>query len=146
MSQLAEELLGEDESAVGLDMTPFVDIIFNLLLFFLLSTSYVQHTALDLSLPRAGRSAGVTGQFIQVDLKVDDSLFLNSKPVATLEELAAGVAAEKEKGQTIFLLRADEGALHGKVVEILDLAKSQGLDDIRVATRPKVPADRGRRR
>lgn len=146
MSRLAEEILGGEAAGVGLDMTPFVDIIFNLLLFFLLSTSYVQHTALDLSLPRAGRSAGVTGQFIQVDLKLDDSLFLNSKPVATLDELAAGIAAEKEKGQTIFLLRADEGAIHGKVVEILDLAKSQGLEDIRVATHQRPPRNAARRR
>lgn len=140
-SHRVDALLGEGEGGVGLDMTPFVDIIFNLLLFFLLSTSYVQHTAMELSLPGSSQSRGVEGVAIEVTLMSDQRIFLYDKPIA-LADLPAALAAEKEKGRTVFLLKGDKSAYHGHAIEILDIAKSVGLEDIRVATIQRPPPDR----
>jgi biopolymer transport protein ExbD len=121
----------------GSDMTPMIDIVFNLLLFFLLSSSYVQHTALEVRLPEATSAPSIEGEAVVVELTRDDRLFFQSKEV-TLEELRAGMReAYPEKGSTRpLLIRADAQAFHGRVVALLDIARDLGVSSLNVATIP----------
>lgn len=122
----------------GIDMTPMIDIIFNLLLFFLLSSSFVEHTSMEVKLPRASTSQSFEGEAVVVELTRDDRLFLQGTPV-TLEELKARM---KELYTTPddpkpLLVRADAQALHGRVVAILDIARAVGVKALNVATVPE---------
>lgn len=131
----AENLLDEAPAA-RLDMTAFVDIIFNLLLFFLLSSTYVQHTALEIDLPKARAAGAVEGRPVIVALTADDRIFLDETPVPSLEALSSGLASAKAEGREVLMVSADRRAQHGNVVEILDVAKRIGFTDLRVASRP----------
>ncbi|RMH55347.1 MAG: biopolymer transporter ExbD [Candidatus Hydrogenedentota bacterium] len=123
-----------------MDMTPIIDIVFNLLLFFLLSSSYVQHSALDVKLPKAATSEGVEGEVVIVELNRQDQIFLQGKPVEGLEDLEkrlgaiySNAGAEEKKP---LLIRADEFVYHGRVVSVLDIARKVGVQSLNVATVP----------
>lgn len=121
----------------GSDMTPMIDIIFNLLLFFILSSSYVQNTALEIRLPETTSAANFEGEAIVVELRQDESLLFQSKQV-TFDELRQEMrAVYPEPGSTRpLLIRADLNAKHGHVVAILDLAREFGVSSLNVATIP----------
>lgn len=124
-------------STSSIDMTPMIDIVFNLLLFFLLSTSYVQHSSLEVKIPYASTATAVENQVIVVDLTRDDRLFLQGEEM-TLEALRAELTKlyEKDKSRAL-LIRADEDAVHGHVVALLDLSREVGVTELNIATVPQ---------
>jgi biopolymer transport protein ExbD len=135
------EMVGQKSGPV-IDMTPMIDIVFNLLLFFLLSSSYVQHSSLEVKLPQSTQSRELEGEAVVVDLTRDDRIFFNGKLV-TLDELrAAMVTAYPEPGSDKpLLIRADAQAMHGRVIAILDIARAQKVKALNIATMPAGPAE-----
>lgn len=130
--------------APGIDMTPMIDIVFNLLLFFLLSSSFVEHTSMEVKLPRASTSQSFEGEAVVVELTRDDQLFLQGKAVS-LDELRNRMKelyANPEEPRPL-LVRADAQALHGRVVAVLDIARTVGVKALNVATLPEGGADAG---
>lgn len=114
-----------------------IDIVFNLLLFFLLSSSYVQHSAMEVNLPEASNTPALEGEAVVVDITRDDRFFLQGKEV-TLDELKAGISSQYTSPSTDkpLLIRADAKAFHGRVVALLDLARGLGVKSLNVATVP----------
>lgn len=129
------------KSASTIDMTPMIDIVFNLLLFFILSSSYVQHSSLEVKLPDSTTSAAVQGEAVVVDLTSEDKIFFNRKEV-DLEGLRAAMAEAYADTSTDrpLLVRADAQAMHGKVVAILDIARQQKVKALNIATIPTAPS------
>jgi biopolymer transport protein ExbD len=65
----------------AIPLTPLVDVVFNLLIFFMLSTSFVRTESLELLLPSKGETAAKTSQLAQVYISEDGQLYLGRKPV-----------------------------------------------------------------
>lgn len=123
----------------AMDMTPMIDIIFNLLLFFILSTSYIQHSAMEVSLPQATTATVLENQVVVVDLTRDDRIYLQGEEM-TLDHLKTEL--EKIYSADIsrpLLVRADQDAIHGHVVAILDLSRKIGIKTLNIATLPTMP-------
>lgn len=114
-------------------MTPFIDIVFNLLLFFILSTSYVQQTSFPLDLPGAA-SAGQAGTGIIVTLTRDERVFVGSDevPLSMLEENLRGRIVPGDTAPPL-LLQADRLVFHERVVTLLDIARRVGFSDLEIA-------------
>ncbi len=126
---------GSDRPTI--DMTPMIDIVFNLLLFFLLSSSFVQHTSLEVKLPQASTSVSFEGEAVVVELTRDDRIFVQGKEVS-LPDLPGRLKElypDPESGKPL-LIRADEHVFHGRVVTLLDIARSVGVSQLNVATIP----------
>lgn len=121
-----------------IDMTPMIDIVFNLLLFFILSSSFVEHTSMEVKLPRASTSQAFEGEAVVVELTRDDHLFLQGKEVSVddLRTTMHQLYQDPENGKPL-LVRADAQALHGRVVAILDIAREVGVKALNVATLPE---------
>ncbi|PLX94033.1 MAG: biopolymer transporter ExbD [Desulfuromonas sp.] len=125
------------------DLTSMVDVVFLLLIFFMISTTFVETPGLSIKLPTAGAGAVPKEQReVKIYLSQEGELFLHKEPI-TFEELATqldGFGKELAKEMT-FLLLADEQARHGKVVELMDAARSAGFGKLAIATenRPQRP-------
>ena len=114
------------------DMTPLIDCVFNLLLFFMLTSSYIIQPGIRINLPKALTSETVHDTSLVVTVTQDNLMMLNENAV-TLEDLA--VAFEKAaKDNVPLLIRADRSASLGKVVEIWDLCRDVGLTKVNIAT------------
>ncbi len=117
-------------------MTAMIDIIFLLLLFFVLSSSFIVQPGIKINLPRTIS----TEQPIRKDLILivarDRRIFLNNKQVS-LEALWGRLIEElKFQRQGTLVLRADRDVPHGFVVRIMDVAKQAGASRIAIATSP----------
>lgn len=114
------------------DMTPLIDCVFNLLLFFMLTSSYIIQPGIRINLPKALTSETVHEKSLVVTVTEDNVVILNESAV-TLADLA--VRLEKAaKENAPLLIRADRKSSVGKVVEIWDLCRDVGLTKVNIAT------------
>ena len=131
----------KDRGSVVLEVTPLVDIVFLLLIFFLLTATYVKNPNLDISLPKASLNQVANHKKdLSVAVKASGELRYDNRDVS-LEQLEGILRAEyAEKADSIVVIRADKDALHGRVVEVMDMAKQVGFAKLAVAIQGKSAA------
>lgn len=123
---------------VGLDLTPLIDVVFLLLLFFMLTTTFVESTRLKIDLPEAGEGAQAERKDVPWVIEIDaQGRYALNGEVVGVEQLAARLRAIPGRTEeTSVLVRADGKATHQAVVRALDAARSAGLVRIGLATIP----------
>jgi biopolymer transport protein ExbD/biopolymer transport protein TolR len=117
------------------DLTPMIDVVFLLLIFFMISTTFIEKPGLKIDLPEStAQQLEQQDQELQVYLTAEGDIFLDREPVS-LAELAERMAAlEALTAKMTFMLMADKDALHGKVIQLMDLAKTAGFEKLAIAT------------
>lgn len=119
-----------------LDLTPMIDVVFLLLIFFLL-TSIFSRPAIPLNLPAAASAKMQPEQELVVTVKRDGSVLLNGQRLE-LPDLAAALEGHfGGAAQRSISLRSDRGIPFGRVVEVMDVAKQAGAETITVAAERK---------
>ncbi|BDO10754.1 biopolymer transporter ExbD [Aeromonas caviae] len=119
---------------VQIDMTPMLDIVFIMLIFFIVTTSFVREAGLEVHRPQAKAQKSSS---IMLAIGAQGQIFLDRKQVdvervqATLARLLA------EQPEASLVIQADERVPHGKVVRVMDEAKAAGIANIAVAVAPK---------
>ncbi len=123
-------------------MASMTDVIFLLLIFFMVTSTFVFPTALEINLPQSSEQTAIkptTRVVVYKDLRI--SVSLNNDPApqeVTLEQLRAILTLEKQQSDTddnVIAIYADEEVPYGKLVEILDLGAKSGLKMV-LATKP----------
>ena len=118
------------------DLTPMIDVVFLLLIFFMISTTFVERPGLQIDLP-AGSAEQINPDTreIQVYLTRDGTIYLQQQQVKFEELLARlGSYSPHQAKEMTFLLMADKSALHGQVVQLMDAAKLAGFGQLAIAT------------
>lgn len=120
------------------DMTPMVDCVFLLLIFFMISTSFIETPGLTIKLPEATKQTVTREpQEIKIYLDKEGNLFHKDQPLSIEQFKALLQQHAGAAGQTTFLLLADREARHGRVVMLMDLAQSAGIGKLAIATEPR---------
>ncbi len=119
----------------AIDLTPMVDVAFQLIIFFMVSTTFITlQSGMPVDLPQATTSAVTSSDVPSVTINKDNQIFIGSTPV-TLENLETQLKATlQEKGFSVVILRADKGVLHGLSVEVMDILRKAGAQRIAIAT------------
>ena len=120
-----------------IEITPLIDVVFLLLIFFLLTTTFVAERTLDVDLPESGAAAdrAPVAEDLVVVVTRDGGLFVAGEAI-TLEALARRFAEAAEADpETRVVLKADRGAAHGQVVEVMQRARDAGLTRLSILTR-----------
>jgi len=123
-----------------LEMAPLIDVVFLLLIFFLLTTTFMVQEAVDLRLPRAETGEASDPSLLEVILTRNGRLTFNGEPV-TLDELEAAmtVPLQGDPEQAVILKVDSEVAVQG-MLEIMDRIRSAGGRNLALATeRGRVP-------
>ncbi len=125
---------------VRIDISPLVDVVFLLVIFFAVSTTFIEMSGLKLSLPKSSSVAETRAEEITVLLTQEGKIFYDGVEV-NQEELAQKLRKDLEIAEKKFVIvKADEQAKHGVVVMIMDTAKNAGAEGITIATKAKTKA------
>jgi len=123
---------------VFVNVTSFIDVLFVLLLFFMVSTTFVNQPAMSLDLPKAKNSQGTNQPGIIVYVDQNGVIHLNDEPVddALLDSALRSRLVDSEDKAVV--LKADSRVSHGTVVHVLDIIKGAGVVKLTIATQPKL--------
>ena len=129
--------------AVSMSITPLVDTMLTLLIFVLLLGAFAIQPGIRVRLPQAASKEEEPKQDLAVVLTREQGLYLNDEPVQ-LDELGPRLQERlRDRHDGVVIIRADKEVLHGRVVEVMDIAKSAGAVRLAIATEPKASESRG---
>lgn len=122
---------------VGADLTPMIDVVFQLILFFLVSTTFAVLPAISVNLPESETSLSteVTGMTLTVSDK--GRMFLNGDEVtfSSLDKKLASYDTEgKKKDEYPVALEADDKVTNGTIVKIFDVLRKNGFVAVNLRT------------
>ena len=128
------KLLDKAPKRIAINITSLIDVLFILIIFFTVSSTFLEQPGIKLKLPEAESGQTHTAQKIIVYVDADENIFLNDDPM-TLDNLAKSVevllSAQSDKS---VVLRADTKVSHGIVVNIMDLLRKKGIYKIIIST------------
>lgn len=129
---------GSSEATV--ELTPLIDVVFLLLIFFMVSTTFIRETQLKIDLPEAsGELLEIDDDMLEItidilgDYAVNDRLLVNNE-IRTLVRALKEVLAERE-GVSRVIVTADANTPHQAVVRAMDAAGKVGLTRISITTK-----------
>ena len=121
----------------AIDITPLVDVVFQLIIFFLLSSSFVLQPGIKVELPTVKLPKGEKPAGLSLSILRDGRIFLNDRPIEW-KVLQKALQMEKvRQPDQLLVIKADEKAQHGNVVRVMGLAKEVGFARIAIATKPE---------
>ncbi|EKD28219.1 MAG: biopolymer transport protein [uncultured bacterium] len=120
-----------------LDMTPLIDCVFLLNIFFLLSSSFILQPGIKVNLPQSNINEPQTDKSVEITITQENLLFYNADRISFDELKLKFKSLAKTSPDIIIVLKADGNVKHSKVVEIMASAKENNLSNLAIATRPK---------
>ena len=130
----------QEEEATGIDVAPLIDILFTLIIFFLVTTTFQEkEKEEEVRLPRQGGSSWVNKDrpfYINV---LQDGTYSVGGEIVKLDDLELKLKLRyKEKPDQKLVLRGDSKAFHGQTASALDVARRVGFSKASIAydTRP----------
>lgn len=117
-------------------LTPMIDVIFLLLLFFILSSSFVLQQGINVSLPRTVTVERPVRKDVILVVSHDRRVFLNNKEVPFQALWGRLIEEMKNQREAVLVIRADRRVSHGFVVRVMDVARQAGALRIAIATVP----------
>ncbi|HBG61890.1 MAG: hypothetical protein A2Y03_03110 [Omnitrophica WOR_2 bacterium GWF2_38_59] len=115
-----------------IDIAPLIDVIFQLLVFFMLSSSFTFQSGINVKLPKAVTSDIIKEENLIITITSENIIYLNSN-ISTLEELKSELEKIKGKNNPI-LIKADRRSSVGRIVDVWDLCRNLGIERINIAT------------
>ncbi|MCX6556588.1 MAG: biopolymer transporter ExbD [Candidatus Aminicenantes bacterium] len=131
------QLRAKPRRKVIINITSLIDVTFMMLLFFMITSTFLEQPGIKLELPTARASANNEAQecVLTVDKKGD--LFLNRQAVTLAgleEEIRKALPQMKDAA---LVLKADQEITHGLVVRVMDMAKRGGIKKLIIGTKPE---------
>jgi biopolymer transport protein ExbD len=126
----------------NLNLVPMVDVVFQLVLFFLVSTTFVLAPGIKLTLPASGTAEGVIMEQMVVTIVSPSEVYMNKERFPGLPELGNAIAAmpDSEKKQVdAVIIEADQDAAYGLMVQALDVLRQNGFKNVGLRTRDVAP-------
>jgi len=126
---------------INVDLTPLIDVVFQLVIFFMISSTFKTAPGIELQLPDSGTATTITITELSIIAVSDDEVYVNkTRTSATGAE--AVIAAEME-GRTLAdvqaVLEAGADAPYQLVVTLLDALRKNGIDAVGLSTRSGAP-------
>ena len=115
-----------------LDIAPLIDVVFLLLIFFMLTSSFIFQPGIRVNLPRAVTSEILHKELLVIVVTDNNEIFINDRPVER-DELISRITLAGQEEQSL-LIKADKGADVGRVIEVWDICRQVDIKRISIAT------------
>ena len=130
---MSKRRLQEVEDEIDLNITPMLDIVFIILIFFVVSTSFVKESGVDVNRPSASTAERKERGNIMIGITEDNTVWIDKRQVdiravrANIERLHA----ENPEGAVV--IQADRDARTGVLVQIIDQSRLAGVSNVSIA-------------
>lgn len=128
----------ERRDEVNLDITPLIDVVFLLLIFFMVSTTFEHNSEINITLPSSSKEVtDAKPDAVNVGLDAQGNVYINDKSLvnAQLETIKAALSeALVGLNEPPVIISADSNATHQSVIRVMDAARQLGLVKITFAT------------
>ena len=116
-----------------LDMTPMLDIVFIMLIFFIVTTSFVKESGVTVSTPQADTAAQQDNANIFIAITASGEVWVDRRPVdpRSVRAIVARLHADNPEGSVI--IQSDEEASTRMLVEVMDQVRLAGVEGIAIA-------------
>ena len=123
------------EAEAVIDMTPMIDMVFILLIFFMVTASFVKDMKLELERPKASSAVTASSKAIRLFIDRSGDTYLDGEPIrlwliqSKLRDLLNNASSK------VVLVVTDEGVPAGRLVEVVDQARLAGAESVGIATK-----------
>lgn len=120
---MARKPIREADSA-EIDITPMMDIVFIMLIFFIVTTSFVKEAGIDVNKPEAAQAQPQKTATIFIAIRANGEVWMDKRPV-DVERVSANIERLRAESPTdTIIVQADKEAKHGVVMEVMDQIKA----------------------
>ena len=122
------------ETSGSIDISPLIDVVFLLLIFFIVTTVFVKETGVEISKPRAATSADLDRQAILIAITAESRVWQGGREIGQDGVRAVVAALLEQTPETPVIIRADEATPTQATVSVIDAAKLAGATSVSLAT------------
>ncbi|ADD67875.1 Biopolymer transport protein ExbD/TolR [Denitrovibrio acetiphilus DSM 12809] len=124
---------GDNNNNIEVNLTPLIDVVFLLLIFFMVSTTFIYSNSIDVNLPAAKGDETSVSENIRVVLTQSGVINIDGKayPENAVEKHLAQM--KKSKPESTVIIEADKNVTHGRVVFVMDASRKAGFDKFAIA-------------
>lgn len=133
------KLIDSQKKKVTLSITPLIDVLFILIIFFTISSTFLEQPGIKLDLPKASTSQPERIEKWILNISSDGKIFLGAQEFTRDnlgEALSEVMKPLKEKS---LIINADSRAQHGLIVEVMDIARQSGVAKLVISADPEKP-------
>ncbi len=116
---------------VQVDIAPMIDVVFLMLIYFMLTSSFILHPGIRVTLPKASTSQRLSASQIVITLTKDHLIYLDEELI-TLKALKERL--RRKAGGKPVLINADRHAYVDKLIQLWDMCRDAGYAEIHIAT------------
>lgn len=125
---------GNDSTASEINISPLIDVVFILLIFFIVTTVFIEETGVDVNKPRAASAEDLEKHAILIAVTANDQVYQGGRSIG-IDGVRGVVAAMLEDDNSMpVIIQGDTAAAHGTIVKVIDAAKLAGAKTVSLAT------------
>lgn len=130
------EVGADDDSEAGIDMSPLIDCVFILLIFFIVTTTFVEETGVDVDKPQAASATRLEKTSILIAITAKGEIVYGGQDIG-IGGVQPTVKRQMQKEKVPVIIQADAVAQSGLLVRVIDEAKLAGAVQVSIATLAK---------
>ncbi|MDA7746793.1 biopolymer transporter ExbD [Psychromonas sp.] len=120
-----------------IDMTSMLDIVFIMLIFFIVTSSFVKESGVEVNRPQASNSSSQKSATVFIAVTAQNEIYIDKRIVDKERVQAALESLATQQPNPSVVIQADELAFNGTVVSVMDSVKGAGISQIALATEQK---------
>ena len=124
----------ELEEDAGIDITPMLDIVFIMLIFFIVTATFVKETGVEVNRPEASTAQKKERANILIAIDAQDRIFMDKREIDPRAVRANIQRMSAENPQASVVVQADKDSRHKVLVKVIDAARQAGIFDVAIAT------------
>ena len=121
------------EEEAGIDLTTMLDVVFIMLIFFIVTSSFIKESGIEVNRPQADSASSQDKGNILIAVTADGQVWLDKQVVDVRSVRAHVQRMRQEQPEGVVVVQADQDARTGLVVQVMDQARLAGVDDVVLA-------------
>jgi len=125
----------EDEEETEINMTPMLDVVFIMLIFFIVTASFVREAGIDVNRPEAATAVQKDRAGILIAINAKGEVWINKRRIDVRAVEANVARLHAENPQATVVVQADKKATTDVLIKVMDGARSAGVYDVSIAAK-----------